>query len=235
MHELAIFALNTSVALVLGLAIGVERQWRQHSAGLRTTALVALGSALFVSMSILMSDPQSQSRIDPTRIVSYVVSGLGFLGGGVILREGMTVKGINTAATVWCTGAVGALAGAGFRLEAAFGTGAILFVHIALRPVVHWIERKRRTAVDVETFYTLSITSRGGQEEAIRNILLRHVPDNPRMTIQSLSTTEPEPGHFTVVASIFALERNDRSMEDLVKRISLEPAVTGVSWHKNQA
>ena len=224
------FTLNMAVALLLGILIGLEREWRQHPAGLRTNTLVALGAALFVSMSHLMDDQNS-----PTRIVSYVVSGLGFLGGGVILREGMTVKGINTAATVWCTGAVGALAGAGFRLEAAFGTGAILFVHIALRPVVHWIERKRRTAVDVETFYTLSITSRGGQEEAIRNILLRHVPDNPRMTIQSLSTTEPEPGHFTVVASIFALERNDRSMEDLVKRISLEPAVTGVSWHKNQA
>src|ERR1700738_4876556 len=99
---------NMAVALLLGIIIGLERQWRQHPAGLRTTALVALGAALFVSMSKLMNDTQS-----PTRIVSYVVSGLGFLGGGVILREGMTVKGINTAATVWCTGAVGALAGGG--------------------------------------------------------------------------------------------------------------------------
>jgi putative Mg2+ transporter-C (MgtC) family protein len=229
MHDLAMFGLNTTVALVLGFVIGVERQWRQHPAGLRTTILVALGAALFVSTSTLMDDKQS-----PTRVVSYVVSGLGFLGGGVILREGMTVKGTNTAATIWCTGAIGALAGGGFALEAALGTAAILFVHIALRPVVHWIEGHRHTAVDVETFYTLRITSRGGQEGIIRNILLRHVPDNPRMTIQSLSTTEPEPGQFAVVASIYALERNDRSMEDLVKRISIEPEVTGVSWQRNQ-
>jgi putative Mg2+ transporter-C (MgtC) family protein len=234
MQELAIFAVNLLVALVLGFAIGVERQWRQHQAGLRTTTLVSLGAALFVSMSILM-DTRDPSHVDPTRIVSYVVSGLGLLGGGVILREGMTVKGINTAATVWCTGAVGSLAGGGFGLHATLGTVAILFVHIALRPVVHWIEGKRRAAVDVETYYTLRVTSRGGQEEILRNILLRHVPDNPRMTIQSLSTVEPEPGQFTIVAGIYALERNDRSMEDLVKRISIEPEVTGVSWQRAQA
>jgi putative Mg2+ transporter-C (MgtC) family protein len=102
------FLLNVVSALALGTVIGLERQWRQHQAGLRTNALVALGAALFVSLSRLMGDENS-----PTRIASYIVSGLGFLGGGVILRDGLTVKGMNTAATLWCTGAVGTLAGAG--------------------------------------------------------------------------------------------------------------------------
>ena len=92
------FALNIFVALLLGVVIGFERQWRQHQAGLRTNALVALGAALFVSLSRLIEDQGS-----PTRIASYIVSGLGFLGGGVILRDGLNVKGINTAATIWCT------------------------------------------------------------------------------------------------------------------------------------
>jgi putative Mg2+ transporter-C (MgtC) family protein len=227
MVELLMFAVNLVVALALGIAIGLERQWRQHQAGLRTNALVALGAALFVSMSGLMNDTNS-----PTRIVSYVVSGLGFLGGGVILREGMTVRGINTAATIWCAGAIGALEGGRFLPHAVLGTCGILFVNIALRPVVRWIESKRSMAVDVETSYRIRVTGRGPEEAVIRNILLRHVPDNPRMSLQSLATEESETGHFTVVAGIYATERNDRFMEDIVKRISLEPEVTGVSWQR---
>lgn len=227
MENLALFAVNILVALALGIAIGLERQWGQHPAGLRTNALVALGAALFVSMSSLMHDTAS-----PTRIVSYVVSGLGFLGGGVILREGMTVRGINTAATIWCTGALGSLAGAGFGLHATVGAAAILFVHMGLRPVARWIENKRLKAVDVETYYRLTVTSRGSHEDVIRNILLRHVGDNPNMSIQSLATDEAEKDHFTVIAGIYSAERADRVLEDIVKRISIEPDVTGVSWQR---
>ena len=108
MSELT-FGLNVGAALLMGILIGAERQWRQHPAGLRTNALVALGAGLFVSLSLLMKDEGS-----PTRIASYVVSGLGFLGGGVILREGLNVRGLNTAATIWCNGAIGSLCGAGF-------------------------------------------------------------------------------------------------------------------------
>jgi putative Mg2+ transporter-C (MgtC) family protein len=221
------FGLSILVALALGTVIGLERQWGQHPAGLRTNALVSLGAALFVSMSALMEDSSS-----PTRIVSYVVSGLGFLGGGVILRAGLNVRGLNTAATIWCTGAVGSLAGAGFFLDAGLGTLAILFVNIGLRPVGRWIETKRHTALDVETFYRIRVTSRGPDEASIRGILLRHVSDNPLMSLQSLATDEPDKGQPVVVAVINATERNDRFMEDLVKRISIEPEVTGVSWER---
>jgi putative Mg2+ transporter-C (MgtC) family protein len=229
------FAVHILVALGLGLAIGLERQWRQHPAGLRTNALVALGAAMFVSITGLVTDAGNIGRTDPTRIVSYVVSGLGFLGGGVILREGMTVKGVNTAATIWCTGAVGALAGSGFLLEAATGTGVVLFVHVTLRPVVRWIETQRLKAVDVETHYRVRVSCRGQLEELVRNILMRHIGDNPTMSIQSLATEETEPGRPTVVAGIYATERNDHFMEDLVKRISIVPEVSGVSWQKVQA
>jgi putative Mg2+ transporter-C (MgtC) family protein len=229
MSELT-FILNVSVALVLGILIGLERQWRQHTAGLRTNALVALGAALFVSMTHLMEDKNS-----PTRIVSYVVSGLGFLGGGVILREGMSVKGINTAATIWCSGAIGALSGGGFLLQAATGTVAILFVHTALRPVVRRIEAQKRTAPDVETYYRLRVTCLRPQEAVIRTVLLRHVGGNPHMSLQGLSTEEAELDRTVVVADIYAAERNDRFLEDLVTRISIEPDVKAVSWEKGQA
>src|SRR5215469_11636110 len=87
------FCLRLGCALLCGAAIGVERQWRQRSAGLRTYTLVAIGSALFIVVGCVIDDP---SR---TRIASYVVSGIGFLGAGVIMRSGLNVRGLNTAAT----------------------------------------------------------------------------------------------------------------------------------------
>ena len=106
----AIFAGRAIVAVALGAMVGLERQWRQRMAGLRTNALVALGAALFELLAVQMTGVQA---VDPTRIAAYVVSGIGFLGAGVILRDGVSVRGINTAATIWCSAAVGVLAGAG--------------------------------------------------------------------------------------------------------------------------
>jgi len=228
MHVL-FFALNLGEALLLGLLIGLERQWRQHPAGLRTNALVALGAASFVSLSALMGDKDS-----PTRIASYIVSGLGFLGGGVILRDGLNVKGLNTAATLWCSGAVGTLAGAGFPLEAAVTTAAVLGVHIGLRPIVRWIESHRRTAPDVETYYRIRVRCRHDHESIVRTILLRHVGGNSHMSIQSLANEESEKEGPVVVADVYAAERNDRFMEDVVARLSIEPDVIGVRWEKVQ-
>ena len=120
MIDYLIFVGRTVAALLMGAGLGLERQYRGHPAGLRTNALVSVGAALFVSLSGLLPGP----NVDPTRIASYVVSGIGFLGGGVILREGFSVRGMNTAATLWCTAAVGTLCGSGFVAEAAGrGTG----------------------------------------------------------------------------------------------------------------
>jgi putative Mg2+ transporter-C (MgtC) family protein len=221
------FLLNVVSALALGTVIGLERQWRQHQAGLRTNALVALGAALFVSLSRLMDDENS-----PTRIASYIVSGLGFLGGGVILRDGLTVKGMNTAATLWCTGAVGTLAGAGFLLEAAAGTAAILTVHLGLRPVVGWIEAHTKITTDVETYYRLRVTCGDEAGAHIRAILMRHIGGKPRMSVHGIATEESEKEGRVIVADVYAMERNDRALEEVVARLSIEPDVSGVSWQR---
>jgi putative Mg2+ transporter-C (MgtC) family protein len=168
----------------------------------------------------------------PTRIASYIVSGLGFLGGGVILRDGLTVKGMNTAATLWCTGAVGTLAEAGFPLEAAAGTAAVLAVHLGLRPVVRWIEARTRITTDVETYYRLRVVCAEGRDALIRSIVLRHVGNHPRMSIQGIATEESEKEGKVIVADVYALERNDRALEEIVARLSIEPEVTGVSWQR---
>lgn len=221
------FTLNIGAALLMGVAIGLERQWRQHTAGLRTNTLVALGAALFVSLSHLMDDQNS-----PTRIASYIVSGLGFLGGGVILRDGLNVKGLNTAATLWCSGAVGTLAGAGFALHALVGTLAVLLVHLALRPIVNAIETRKQTAINIETYYRLRVECDLDHDVHVRHILLRHVGGHERLTLLGMATEDADNRRTVVLADIFARERNDRALEEIVARVSIEPEVKAVSWQR---
>ncbi len=226
------FIVNVSVALAMGVAIGVERQLNQHPAGLRTNALVCVGAALFVSLTRLMGDVGSS-----TRIASYIVSGIGFLGGGVILRDGLTVKGLNTAATLWCSAAVGTLAGAGFPLHSLVGTLTVLFVHLGLlRPLGHRIDMRRKTAVDVETMYHVRVVCQEAQEGVIRTVLLRHINSLPGMTVQKISIQEAErDGMDAVVAEIYSSERNDQALHDIMSRLNIEPSVRSVSWEKVQS
>jgi putative Mg2+ transporter-C (MgtC) family protein len=228
--EIVYFMFNVAVALLMGVAIGLERQIQQHVAGLRTNALVCVGAALFVSLSRLMGDHDS-----PTRIASYIVSGTGFLGGGVILRDGLTVKGMNTAATLWCTAAVGTLAGAGFPLHSLIGTMIVLGLHLGLRPLARQIDARVRTADDVETLHQIRVSCREAQEGTIRAILLRHINSVHGMTIQQISTQEiGESGHAAVVADVYSLDRKDRAIQDVMSRLTIEPDVRSVSWEKMQ-
>jgi putative Mg2+ transporter-C (MgtC) family protein len=127
--EFSTFAIRIVVAFLLGIAIGLERQYRQRMAGLRTNALVAVGAALFSSISILMGP-----NVNQTQIAAYVVSGIGFLAGAVIFKEGFTISGLNTAATMWATAAVGTMCGSGFLPEATFGAAVVLACNMLLRP-----------------------------------------------------------------------------------------------------
>jgi len=120
--------LRLSAGIGLGTVIGLERQYRARMAGLRTNALVAVGASLFV---LLSAYGFRGATADPTRVAAQIVSGIGFLGAGVILRDGLNVRGLNTAATLWCSAAVGALAGAGMFTAASAGTVLVVVVNVA--------------------------------------------------------------------------------------------------------
>jgi putative Mg2+ transporter-C (MgtC) family protein len=228
MSPLLAFCLNIGGAALLGVAIGLERQLRQHPAGLRTNTLVCVGAALFVSLSTLIA-PES----DRTRVAGQVVSGIGFLGGGVILREGLNVRGMSTAATLWCSAAIGVLAGAGLLAEAAVGTACILIIHLALRPVVMAIDARMKSATAVETSYRLRAVCTSEQASLIRTIILRHINGHPAMTVQGLTLQDTDkPGATAVLADIYSHERNDKFLNDVVSRLSLEHCVTSVSWER---
>jgi putative Mg2+ transporter-C (MgtC) family protein len=222
------FILEVGAALLMGLAIGVERQFGQHPAGLRTNALVCVGAALFVSLSRLMGDAGS-----PTRIAAQVVSGIGFLGGGVILREGINVKGMTTAATLWCSAAVGTLSGAGFPLEALMGTLVILVTTVSLHPLSKWIDKRCKEARNIDTSYMLRAVCDEQQEGIIRTLIMRHIDSHPNMVVQGLSTqAADQPGRKLVIANIYSSIRDDHAMQDVMSRINIEPGITSASWER---
>jgi putative Mg2+ transporter-C (MgtC) family protein len=131
--------LGLFAAAVLGALIGFERQLRGHPAGLHTNALVALGSAAFVIASVLVGDNSG-----PARVAGQVVTGVGFLCAGVIMHQGVTVRGINTAATVWCASAVGVLAGFGQLWWAGLVALLIVIANFTLHYVEHHIIKTQR-------------------------------------------------------------------------------------------
>jgi putative Mg2+ transporter-C (MgtC) family protein len=227
MHEGLTFLFNTGAALAMGVAIGSERQFHQHPAGLRTNALVCVGAAMFVSLSRMDHEGSS------TRIAAQIVSGIGFLGGGVILREGFNVRGMNTAATLWCSAAVGTMAGAGYVLEAALGTATVLFVHLALRPLVKYIDARAVTIQDVDMVYRVRVVCKKKHEGVIRLVLSRHTNSDPYSSIHGIRRQdEADPEQNSIVAEIHCSMRNDKFLNDLVSRISIEPGVTSVSWER---
>jgi putative Mg2+ transporter-C (MgtC) family protein len=124
--------LGLVAAVLFGALIGLERRLRQHPAGLHMNALVALGSAAFVVAGVIAGDPTG-----PGRVAGQVVTGVGFLCAGVVFHQGATVRGINTAATVWCSSAVGVLAGMGMLAWAGAVTLLVLFSNVVLHYVEH--------------------------------------------------------------------------------------------------
>ncbi len=132
--------LHLALAVILGGAIGLERELRQKAAGLRTNILICAGAALFTELSLAMTAEFG----DPSRIAAQIVTGVGFLGAGAIIQGRGTVTGLTTAATMWLVAAIGMAVGFGALLEATGTTLLVVLVLVALRPIERWIEKRRQ-------------------------------------------------------------------------------------------
>jgi putative Mg2+ transporter-C (MgtC) family protein len=170
------------VATALGLAVGFEREIHGHQAGLRTHMLVASGSALFTVISAYgFGGVANAGPIDPTRIAAQIVSGIGFLGAGAILKDGIVIRGLTTAASLWATSAVGMAAGAGEYIIAGVATATIL---VSLWPINALAERLHGTAVP-EVQIRLSMTHLESLG-AVTGILVGHRLDIGQISTQRL-------------------------------------------------
>ena len=167
--EILQFVLRLGAALLMGACIGLERQWRHRTAGTRTKALVAGGAAAFVmSGTLVPGDPTAQGRI-----VSYVVSGVGFLGAGVIFKESAQIRGLNTAATIWCSAAVGVITALGYVHYAAIVMGGVLLANTALRPLAYHLYPAQESGGEQDVTYSFEVICNPDNEAHIRALLLQ--------------------------------------------------------------
>jgi len=223
--SVADFALRLAVGVGCGALVGFERQWRARLAGLRTNALVATGATLFVLYSVATEDSS------PTRVASYVVSGIGFLGGGVILREGFNVRGLNTAATLWCSAAVGVLAASGHLVFTLIGTGAVIAIHVLGRPLGRLIDRDNAVEEDEGLQpYLVQVVCRPKSEKLARAEIVQHASSND-MTLRGISTTQGEDDKVTVSAHVLIDGHSPARLERLVAELSLQQGINAVQWY----
>ncbi|KAA0085536.1 MgtC/SapB family protein [Mycolicibacterium sp. P9-64] len=227
---------RVGLATVLGLAIGFERQWRSRMAGLQTMALVSMGSALFLILSAYSFD-QSGDRL---RVAAQIVSGIGFLGAGVIMKQGLSVTGLNTAATLWATAAVGALAGAWMWREAIAGAAIVVAANWFLQPLASRMDRAHKDGVrDVAPAdYVIEVECGRQVEAEIKSLIARAMP-RPAFQLRAVRT---RPAHAAeqveLQAEFETAARHDDDAEDAVLALSQQPGVTSVRWsiaHEQEA
>jgi putative Mg2+ transporter-C (MgtC) family protein len=217
-------AISLIVAFLLGTLIGAERQYRQRTAGLRTNALVALGASAFVDLGMTLN-----GNPGATQVLAYVASGVGFLGAGVIIKEGTNIRGLNTAATLWCSAAVGAFAGADRPVEAVLLTVLVLVGNTVLRPLVDLINRIPVDDGQTEATYKVHVTAPEDQRDMVRDLLTERLEaaNYPVRDIEVLERDDDEVEIIAVLASTGALSSE---LDDLTTKMAKEPGIRHATW-----
>jgi len=211
-------------AFVLGTLIGAERQYRQRGGGLRTHVLVAVGAATFVDIGMHLN-----GNVGATQIIAYVVSGVGFLGAGVIMKQGSNVWGLNTAATLWCSAAVGACAGADLAFEAIALTVFVLAGNTLLRPLGNAINRAPINRGTTEAIYEVRITTSVDHLDDGREFL-REQLESANYPVQSIEVIEREKGGIELVATLLGSAADPHELDEIVSRLGGNPLAENASW-----
>ncbi len=225
MNEDVTFIVDLLLSMLLGSLIGFERQWHQRLAGLRTNALVCTGACLFTCFS------KVAQTSDELRVAAQVVTGIGFLGAGVIIREGSSVRGLNTAATLWCSASIGTLAGFGYRKWALIGTLSILTCNILLRPLALKLSRQN-VETESEFLYVIRITCESNVEETLVRTLLLQAISTSNLVLKSIESDRNLLNHpgLEIRAELFSDSKRDSVVEQVVNRLSVEKGVNSVRW-----
>ena len=217
-------AMALAAAFLLGGLIGFERQWRQRNAGLRTNVLVAVGAAAFVDLGGRVGAADGF-----VRVIAYVVSGIGFLGAGVIMKEGAQVRGLNTAATLWASAAVGAFAGSGQEVEAALVTAFVLAGNTLLRPIADFINRRPIRPQDTEALYRVHVVCEPDSISDARDLLFELLErrDYPIREIETLSEGDRQ---VELAASLVPTTADPRDLDAIVEQLMKQEAIESATW-----
>ena len=212
-------------AFVFGTLIGAERQYRQRSAGLRTNVLVAVGASAFVDLGNRLTGAEGS-----VRVIAYVVSGIGFLGAGAIMKEGMNVRGLNTAATLWASAAVGCCAGADMVAQAALLTMFVLGGNTLLRPLVNAIDRIPIDEHASEASYDVLVSVDAGAVASVREVLLEKL-EAANYPVRDTKVVY-RPGDIAeIVATLVSQSIEPDELDAVVAGLAGQPGVRHATWN----
>ena len=220
---------SLTTAFVLGTLIGAERQYRQRTAGLRTNVLVALGAAAFVDLAMHLTGADGA-----VRVIAYVVSGIGFLGAGVIMKQGMDVRGLNTAATLWASAAVGSCAGADMVAQAAALTVFVLAGNTLLRPLVNAINRIPLDEKASEATYYVKLAVTTDALPAMRDQLVERL-ENAKYPVADIEVVETGDDLLEIVAKLVSTAVDPNELNAVVGDLQRQPGVRHATWEVNTA
>jgi putative Mg2+ transporter-C (MgtC) family protein len=211
-------------AFVLGTLIGAERQYRLRTAGLRTNVLVAVSAAAFVDLAMHLAGSDGA-----VRVIAYVVSGIGFLGAGVIMKEGMNVRGLNTAATLWGSAAVGSCAGADMLAQAVALTIFVLAANTLLRPLVNAINRSPLDVRASEATYQFMVTVDATAIAAMRELLVERL-EAAQYPVGDVAVIERAEGVAEIVATLVSTAVDARELDAVAVGLARHPGVRHATW-----
>lgn len=217
-----VFLIRIMMSFIYSLIIGLERQLRGRTIGLRTNVLVCIGAFLFASFSFL-----TQSG-DIGRIAAQVVSGIGFLGAGVIIKDGANIRGLNTAATLWCDAAIGILCASGHLLEAGIGTGLILFSNVVLRFLTMKISRNNLK----HQIYDFNILCKKNNEQNVKNLITKLV-NHDEINLTNITNKE-EGENINISVSLIADTNSNYLVDKLLSKLTSDSAVLSLGINRTE-
>ncbi len=215
---------SLAIAFALGTLIGAERQYRQRTAGLRTNVLVALSAAAFVDVALRINGTDGAARV-----ISYVVSGIGFLGAGVIMKEGLNVRGLNTAATLWASAAVGACAGVDMAAEAVLITFFVIVGNTLLRPLAAAIDRVPLNTESTEAEYEIRVATTPAAAAEVRQAAIARL-DAARFPVADAAVETIGEGRVAVVARLVNTSVDREKLDAAVTAIGRLAGVESATW-----
>jgi len=221
---LAVSFVCLATAFVLGAIIGLERQWRQRTAGLRTNVLVAVGAAAFVDLGL-----RTAGADGGVRVISYVVSGIGFLGAGVIMKEGAQVRGLNTAATLWASAAVGSFAGGRRLAEAGLVAVFVLAGNTLLRPLVEFVNRRPISPEETEALYRVHLICAPDKVSEARDLLFDEL-ERLHYPIREIETLSEGEGSVELAAILVPTTANPADLDAIADHLTRHAGVTSATW-----
>ena len=223
--DLYIFLVHIAVAFVLSFLVGIERQWRRRSIGLRMAVLVCLGSLMFTHASLSLVSG------DVGRIASQIVSGIGFLGAGIIIQDDRkNITGLNTASTIWCSAAIGMLCAEGLLIEATVGTIFVLLCNVLLRDIALTISKIEPTK-DGYHNYSIKVACKNKNMAKVRNDLVTF-SESEHIFVENVEVVEKKDQECTIIVNVRVPYKKLDFIEHLMNNMTLNENIISLGWKK---